>query len=90
MELSAAFEPNTKYLRISAVGQSAQSTRKDGRYTKPPELSLPVSDCLADVTVQIEVGGVSWKEGTKGTIRKVRLSPTDVAHDAETGETLPP
>ncbi|MFE9222766.1 hypothetical protein ACFYN3_41645, partial [Streptomyces lavendulae] len=66
-----------------------QSTRKDDRYTKPPELSLPVSDYLADVTVQIEVGGASWKEGTKGTIRKIRLSPSGVAYDAETGAKLP-
>ncbi|MFF6946925.1 hypothetical protein ACFZAS_43445, partial [Streptomyces lavendulae] len=89
VELSAAFEPNAKYLRIDAVGQSAQSTRKDDRYTKPPELSLPVSDYLADVTVQIEVGGASWKEGTQGAIRKIRLSPSGVAYDAETGEQLP-
>ncbi|MFB9594048.1 hypothetical protein [Streptomyces racemochromogenes] len=89
VELSAAFEPNAKFLRIEGSGKTAQSYRKDDRYTKPPQLSLPVSDPLADVTVQIEIGGASWKEGSQGTVRKVRFSPTGVAYDAETGQRLP-
>ncbi|MEU2395043.1 hypothetical protein [Streptomyces sp. NPDC007369] len=91
VELSAPFEPDARYLRINGPeGKSAVSTRQDDRYTKPPQLDLPVSDSLADVTVQIEIGGQSWKEGTRGTVRSIRLSPSGVAYDADTGVQLPP
>lgn len=89
VELSAPFESNANYLRLEASGKTAVSTREDDRYTKPPELEVPVSDHLADVTVQIEIGGKTWKEGTRGTLRTIRLSPTGIAYDAETGEKLP-
>ncbi|WP_030872615.1 hypothetical protein [Streptomyces sp. NRRL F-2747] len=89
VELRSYFDPDAKYLRIDSSGKSAASARGSDRYVKSPELEVPVSDPLADVTVQIEVGGASWKEGAKGTVRKVRLSPSGVAYDAETGEKLP-
>ncbi len=90
VELSAPFEPDAHYLRINASGgKSAASTRQDDRYTKPPELELPVSDSLADVTVEIEIGGKTWKEGARGTLRSIRLSPSGVAYDAKTGQQLP-
>ncbi|WP_030775252.1 hypothetical protein [Streptomyces sp. NRRL F-2664] len=89
IELRSSFDPDAKYLRMDASGKTASSTRQDDRYTKTPELALPVSDPLADVTVQIEIGGRNWKEGTQGVVRKIRLSPTGVAYDAETGEQLP-
>lgn len=89
IKLRAPFDADAKLLRITASGSSVVSTREDDRYTKPPELELPVKDPLADVTVQIEIGGKTWQEGGKGTIRTVRLSPTGVAYDADTGERLP-
>ncbi|MFJ7264964.1 hypothetical protein ACIQV2_32965 [Streptomyces globosus] len=88
IELSASFDPEAKYLRIDASGESAYSIR-EGNYTKPPKITLPVKDALADVTVQIAVGGKSWKEGDPGIMRTVRLSPTGLAYDVETGERLP-
>lgn len=90
IELSAPFDADAKLLRIDASGESVVSLREDDRYTKPPELELPVKDPLADVTVQIEIGGRSWQEGGKGTTRTVRLSPTGVAYDVDTGAQLPP
>ncbi|MFE3996532.1 hypothetical protein ACFXPW_33340 [Streptomyces goshikiensis] len=89
IELSAPFDPAAKLLRIEAAGKSVVSTRADDRYMGGPELELPVSDPLADVTVQIEIGGTTWHEGATGTVRTVRLSPTGIAYDAETGERLP-
>ncbi|MEV6683012.1 hypothetical protein AB0N09_40050 [Streptomyces erythrochromogenes] len=89
VELRSGFDRDAKYLRMDGSGMTASSAQENGWYTKTPELALPVSDPLAEVTVQIEVGGKSWKEGTKGTVRKIRLSPADVAYDAETGEQLP-
>ncbi|MFZ3475178.1 hypothetical protein ACODT4_39890, partial [Streptomyces sp. 2.9] len=89
IELSAPFDPDAKLLRIDASGESVVSLREDDRYTKPPELELPVKDPLADVTVRIEIGGRTWQEGGKGTVRTVRLSPTGAAYDADTGEKLP-
>ncbi|MGW2188768.1 hypothetical protein [Streptomyces sp. NPDC001719] len=89
VELRAPFEPNAKYLRIDSSGKSAVTTRRDGWYPDTPEIELPVSDPLADVTVRIAIGGKTWKEGAGGTLRSVRLSPTGVAYDAQTGEKLP-
>ncbi|MEU5430915.1 hypothetical protein AB0H73_35655 [Streptomyces olivoreticuli] len=89
VELRTAFDPNARYLRIESSGKNAVSARGDDRYPKDPEIALPVTDPLADVTVQIAIGGKAWKEGAPGTLRSVRLSPTGVAYDAKTGEKLP-
>ncbi|MER0485094.1 hypothetical protein ABR737_43390 [Streptomyces sp. Edi2] len=89
VELGAPFEKNAKYLRIDAGGKNAVSQPEDGRFAQTPEIELPVKDPLADVTVRIAVGGKSWKEGARATSRTIRLSPTGVAYDGETGKTLP-
>ncbi|MGP4085787.1 hypothetical protein [Streptomyces sp. KR55] len=90
VELRSYADRNAKYLRIDASGQSAYTTRGDDRwFPKAPEVSLPVEDPLADVTVRIAVGGKTWKEGSRAESRAVRLSPTGIAYDAETGEKLP-
>ncbi|MFF7954047.1 hypothetical protein [Streptomyces griseorubiginosus] len=90
IELRSYFDRNAKYLRIDASGKTAQTVRGDDRwYPKTPELSLPVTDPLADITVNIAVGGKTWKEGARAQSRTIRLSPTGVAYDSETGERLP-
>ncbi|GHI04978.1 hypothetical protein AQI88_24180 [Streptomyces cellostaticus] len=91
VELRSYFDRNAKFLRIDASsGQSAQSTRGEDRwFPKTPEVALPVKDPLADVTVRIAVGGKRWKEGMKPYSRTVRLTPTGIAYDSETGEKLP-
>ncbi|WP_437086543.1 hypothetical protein [Streptomyces sp. enrichment culture] len=89
VELRSYLDPDAAYLRVEAGGRSAASTRGGDRYVRDPEVSVPVSDPLADVTVQVAVGGTSWKEGDRGTVRTIRLSPSDVAYDGETGEKLP-
>ncbi|MFC9282792.1 hypothetical protein [Streptomyces collinus] len=90
VELRSYFDRNAKFLRIDSAGKTAQSTRGSDRwYPKAPEVALPVTDPLADVTVRIAVGGKSWKEGMAPYSRTVRLSPTGLAYDAETGEKLP-
>ncbi|KDN74829.1 hypothetical protein DF19_27480 [Streptomyces olindensis] len=90
VDLRSYFDRNAKYLRIDASGKSAYTTRGDDRWVaKAPEVALPVTDPLADVTVRVAVGGKTWKEGARADSRTVRLSPTGVAYDAETGEKLP-
>lgn len=88
VELRSYFDRDAKYLRIDANGQKVQSVREDW-YPKTPEIELPVKDPLADVTVQVTIGGKSWKEGTRAAVRTIRLSPTGTAYDAETGKRLP-
>ncbi|MEV7080045.1 hypothetical protein AB0N88_16090 [Streptomyces sp. NPDC093516] len=89
LELRASFEPNSKFLRIDASGKSAQSVRENGWYPKAPEISVPVEDYLADVTVRVAIGGKSWKPNVRVHSKTIRLSPTGVAYDAQTGEKLP-
>ncbi|MFC9131858.1 hypothetical protein ACFT4A_34185 [Streptomyces sp. NPDC057099] len=90
VELRTFFDRNARYLRIDSDGKSAYATRGDDRWVaKAPEVALPVTDPLADVTVRVAVGGKTWKEGSRADFRTVRLSPTGVAYDAETGEELP-
>lgn len=89
LELRSYADRNAKYLRIDASGESAYSTRKDGWYPKAPEVTLPVTDPLADITVRIAIGGKTWKNGARTQTRTIRLSPTGVAYDDETGTRLP-
>ncbi|MGW1044776.1 hypothetical protein [Streptomyces sp. NPDC002547] len=90
VELRSYADRNAKYLRIDGAGKTAYTTRGEDRwFPKAPELSLPVTDPLADITVRIAVGGKTWKDGMRPYHRTVRLSPTGTAYDAETGEQLP-
>jgi hypothetical protein len=89
VQLRSYFDRNAKYLRIDADGQTAIGTQKDRWYPEDPEIALPVEDPLADVTVRVAVGGKTWKKGTRAYSRTIRLSPTGIAYDAETGERLP-
>ncbi|MFE7442174.1 hypothetical protein ACFU7X_17160 [Streptomyces chartreusis] len=89
VQLRSYFDRNAQYLRIDGSGESARSVREGGWPPKDPEIKLPVTDPLADVTVRIAVGGRTWKEGSRATSRSIRLSPTGVAYDADTGEKLP-
>ncbi|MFI5635161.1 hypothetical protein ACIA8E_38630 [Streptomyces sp. NPDC051664] len=89
VELRSYFDPDARYLRIDASGKSASSVREDGWFPKDPEVVLPVTDPLADVTVRVAIGGKSWKEGMRAPSRTIRLSPADAAFDTETGKQLP-
>ncbi|MGA5424928.1 hypothetical protein [Streptomyces lavendulocolor] len=89
IELRSYFDKNARYLRLDAGGESASSKGQDGWYPKAPEIAVPVSDPLADVTVRVAVGGKTWKDGARADSRTVRLSPTGAAYDAETGDRLP-
>ncbi|CAL9630865.1 hypothetical protein [Streptomyces sp. enrichment culture] len=88
--LSSGFDQNARYLRIEAGDEAATSVRKNGWYPEDPEIAVPVDDSLDEVTVRVAVGGKTWKPGSEGTWRTVRLSPTGTAVDAETGKALPP
>ncbi|GLP67688.1 hypothetical protein TUSST3_43100 [Streptomyces sp. TUS-ST3] len=90
LELRSYADRNAKYLRIDASGKTAQTTRGNDRwFPKAPEIDLPVTDPLADITVRVSVGGKTWKDGARAQSRTIRLSPTGVAYDAETGTKLP-
>jgi hypothetical protein len=89
VQLRSFFDRNARYLRLDANGQTASSEQENGWFPKDPEIVLPVEDPLADVTVRVAVGGKTWKKGTRSPSLMVRLSPTGIAYDAETGERLP-
>ncbi|PWI05699.1 hypothetical protein DIZ27_37865 [Streptomyces sp. NWU339] len=90
VELRSYADRNARYLRIDASGKSAYTTRGDDRwFPKAPELALPVTDPIADVTVRVAIGGKDWKEGSRAESRTIRLSPTGTAYDADTGKQLP-
>ncbi|MFD8260177.1 hypothetical protein ACFV19_14840 [Streptomyces griseoluteus] len=89
VELRSYFDKNARLLEISGEGKKARSVREDGWYPETPEIVLPVTDALADVTVRIQVGGRTWTEGKHAPTRSVRLSPTGIAYDDATGERLP-
>ncbi|MFG2351939.1 hypothetical protein [Streptomyces phaeochromogenes] len=89
VELRSYFDRNARYLRIDGSGKSASSIREKGWFPKDPEIKVSVDDPLADVTVRIAVGGRTWKEGSRATSRSIRLSPTGIAYDADTGDKLP-
>ncbi|MFJ8692868.1 hypothetical protein [Streptomyces roseolilacinus] len=89
VKLSSGFDQDAKYLRLEAAGEAATSVRKDW-YPEDPEITVPVNDWLDDVTVQVAVGGTTWKEGGTGIVRTVRLSPTGTAVDARTGKSVLP
>ncbi|TLQ38630.1 hypothetical protein [Streptomyces marianii] len=89
VELRTGFEPDARYLRIDSGEKSAVSQPEEGRFAVDPELRIPVKDPYADVTVRVVIGGKGWKEGSRASSRAVRLSPTGVAFDAETGKRLP-
>ncbi|MBJ6636875.1 hypothetical protein H4K36_00905 [Streptomyces sp. DHE7-1] len=90
VQLRSYFDENARFLRIDALsGETAQSTREAGWYPKDPEISVPVTDGLGDVTIRVAVGGKSWRKGMAPYSRTVRLSPTGTAYDAETGAKLP-
>ncbi|MFF7545707.1 hypothetical protein ACFZCU_19075 [Streptomyces canus] len=90
LELRSYADRNAKYLRIDVSGKTAQTTRGNDRwFPKAPEIDLPVTDPLADITVRVSVGGKTWKDGARAQSRTIRLSPTGIAYDAETGTKLP-
>ena len=89
IELRSYFDKNARYLRIDGADKTASSVRENGWFPKDPEIKLPVTDPLADVTVHVAVGGRTWKEGSRAVSRTVRLSPTGIAYDAESGDKLP-
>ncbi|MFC8277795.1 hypothetical protein ACFUJR_35750 [Streptomyces sp. NPDC057271] len=90
IELRSFFDANARYLRIDAGGKSVHSAlTADLKYPRDPRIVVPVTDPLADVTVRVAVGGREWKEGARAASREIRLSPTGIAYDAETGERLP-
>ncbi|RPE41960.1 hypothetical protein EDD90_5060 [Streptomyces sp. Ag109_O5-1] len=90
VELRSYFDKNARYLQIDGAGKSAQSTLGNDRwFPKTPEIKLPVTDPLADVTVHIAIGGRTWKDGSRAASQTIRLSPTGIAYDAQTGEKLP-
>ncbi|MGW6261946.1 hypothetical protein [Streptomyces sp. NPDC055085] len=89
VQVRTYFDRNARFLRIDGSGKSAQSARTKDRFLpEVPEIALPVTNPQADVIVRVAVGGKTWKAGSRAQSRGIRLSPTGVAYDAETGERL--
>lgn len=63
-------------LRID-VGEATASARvSEMELARSPEVSLPVSDPSAPVTVRVVIGGRTWIEGSRAHARQIRLDPT--------------
>ncbi|GGZ29472.1 hypothetical protein [Streptomyces nitrosporeus] len=62
-------------LRID-VGDETASTRATGtEVARSPEVTLPVSDPAAPVTVRVAIGGKTWTAGSRASARQIRLDP---------------
>ncbi|MFC8013557.1 hypothetical protein [Streptomyces cinereoruber] len=88
VQLRSFFDKSARYLRVTADGRSAESESENGWYPKTPKVTVPVADPLADVTVQVAIGGRDWQAGDTAPSLTVRLSPTGVAYDGD-GNRLP-
>ncbi|MGW8357682.1 hypothetical protein [Streptomyces wedmorensis] len=89
IELRSFFDRNARFLRIDADGRHVSTKAENGWYPKSPEIAVPVTDPLADVTIRVAIGGKTWTPGSRASSRDIRLSPTGIAYDSETGEQLP-
>uniref|UniRef100_UPI003F4951D4 hypothetical protein n=1 Tax=Streptomyces sp. CA-141956 TaxID=3240051 RepID=UPI003F4951D4 len=90
IELRSYGNRAVRYLRIDVDGRTVQSARTgDLPYPRTPKITVPVADPLAALTVRVAVGGRDWTENTRAYLQEIRLSPTGVAYDAESGERLP-
>ncbi|MFI2471521.1 hypothetical protein ACH475_34985 [Streptomyces globisporus] len=63
-------------LRIDAGERTASARVSDTELARSPEVSLPVDDPAAPVTVRVAIGGKSWTEGSRAAARQIRLDPT--------------
>ncbi|MGW8641903.1 hypothetical protein ACWGMK_24750 [Agrobacterium deltaense] len=62
-------------LRIDVGDETASARVSDTELARSPEVSLPVRDPAAPVTVRVAIGGKSWTEGSRATARQIRLDP---------------
>ncbi|MFE1335868.1 hypothetical protein [Streptomyces microflavus] len=62
-------------LRIDVGDETASARVSDTELARPPEVSLPVADPAAPVTVRIAIGGKNWTEGSRAAARHIRLDP---------------
>lgn len=68
-------------LRIDVGDETATARVSDAELARSPEVSLPVKDPAAPVTVRVVIGGKSWTEGSRASARQIRLNPTGAATD---------
>ncbi|MCA1219276.1 hypothetical protein [Streptomyces sp. 8L] len=88
-ELRSYFDRNAKYLRMNLADETAASVQENGWCPRDLKVTQAVTDPAADVTVTVAVGGKTWRNGSPGVVRTVRLSPTGTAYDTESGQLLP-
>ncbi|WP_097973379.1 hypothetical protein [Streptomyces sp. gb14] len=68
-------------LRIDVGDETATARVSDTALARSPEVSLPVTDPAAPVTVRVVIGGKSWTEGSRASARQIRLDPIGAATD---------
>ncbi|MEU3978249.1 hypothetical protein [Streptomyces bacillaris] len=62
-------------LRLDVGEESASARVSETELARSPEVSLPVSDPAAPVTVRVVIGGKTWTEGSRAHARQIRLDP---------------
>ncbi|MEU7347987.1 hypothetical protein ABZ778_29575 [Streptomyces bacillaris] len=62
-------------LRLDVGEETASARVSETELARSPEVSLPVSDPAAPVTVRVVIGGKTWTEGSRAHARQIRLDP---------------
>ncbi|MFD7860607.1 hypothetical protein ACFV6B_41000 [Streptomyces microflavus] len=62
-------------LRIDVGDETASARVSDTELARSPEVSLPVADPAAPITVRVAIGGKNWAEGSRAAAREIRLDP---------------
>ncbi|MEV7275184.1 hypothetical protein AB0P47_33520, partial [Streptomyces bacillaris] len=62
-------------LRLDVGEETASARVSEAELARSPEVSLPVSDPAAPVTVRVVIGGKTWTEGSRAHARQIRLDP---------------
>ncbi|MFF9638801.1 hypothetical protein ACF1D2_30005 [Streptomyces bacillaris] len=62
-------------LRLDVGDETATARVSETELARSPEVSLPVSDPAAPVTVRVVIGGKTWTEGSRAHARQIRLDP---------------
>ncbi|MGW5803727.1 hypothetical protein ACWFQ7_32470 [Streptomyces bacillaris] len=62
-------------LRLDVGEETATARVSETELARSPEVSLPVSDPAAPVTVRVVIGGKTWTEGSRAHARQIRLDP---------------
>lgn len=90
ISLNPTLAAPSKYVQISAQEESdSQEALSHVPWPDPAEITLPIEDPPAAITVRVALGDEDWRKGDTAPSRLLRVSPEGTLTDAKTGEELP-